>query len=613
MLGITKRVFWPILAALLSGVMLAMCFPDWNLSGFVWVWMLPLLTAIWRGEKKRYGFCIGYLAGLVFWLINLKWLWTVSGLGAMVMAAFLALYFGLWGAVAVSVGNPWRKRKTKETKEGESSTSKIQQKIDQKQSSQKVGLLGGVLGESTRSLKFAFINAAAWVGFEWLRGWVFTGFGWNGLGVAFHDIPVLAQAADLVGVTGLAFMPVFMSAVIIQTASRLKSEAASGKLRPRLDFSVAALLLALQFCYGVWRVKNVNDWETERVRILLVQGNIPQDIKWDPASVADIFKIYADTTRAGMASLEDENLEQLQANVDGDAVELKQPDLVIWPESAFPTPLYFADNFEGHIVFGEARHLIDEEIRPLGKFTLVAGMNEFESDFDGQRATWKEGGRQYNSIAAVAPEGELETSITTYRKIHLVVFGEYIPLVDQLPFLGDLFKFSSGADFSGNFDAGTSTDPMTVPAGGVTVQLIPSVCFEDTVGRLTRKFVRSEPQIILNVTNDGWFKKSESAAQHMANAKFRAIELRRPMVRSANTGVSGIVSITGSLVDPVTGKRQVVEDESGDHFVRSSVYGHAYAPKHGPMTLYALVGDWFSYLMMALVVVAIFRSKLSKG
>ena len=145
------------------------------------------------------------------------------------------------------------------------------------------------------------------------------------------------------------------------------------------------------------------------------------------------------------------------------------------------------------------------------------------------------------------------------------------------------------------------------------MQLIPSVCFEDTVGRLTRKFVRSEPQIILNVTNDGWFKKSESAAQHMANAKFRAIELRRPMVRSANTGVSGIVSITGSLVDPVTGKRQVVEDESGDHFVRSSVYGHAYAPKHGPMTLYALVGDWFSYLMMALVVVAIFRSKLSKG
>ena len=82
------------------------------------------------------------------------------------------------------------------------------------------------------------------------------------------------------------------------------------------------------------------------------------------------------------------------------------------------------------------------------------------------------------------------------------------------------------------------------------------------------------------------------------------------MVRSANTGVSGIVSVTGSLVDPVTGKRQVVEDDTGSHFVRSSLYGHAYAPKHGPLTLYAMVGDWFAYLMMLTVVVAAIRSKL---
>ena len=94
---------------------------------------------------------------------------------------------------------------------------------------------------------------------------------------------------------------------------------------------------------------------------------------------------------------------------------------------------------------------------------------------------------------------------------------------------------------------------MTVPIGDGDIQLIPSVCFEDTVGRLTRKFVRTEPQLIINVTNDGWFKDSEAARQHMANAKFRAIELRRPMVRSANTGVSGIISTTGSLVDPTTG------------------------------------------------------------
>ena len=607
---------WPLLAVLVSGTLLAMCFPGLgDISGLVWVWMLPLLPAIWRGESKRYGFGIAYLTGLVFWLLNLQWLWTVSGLGAMTMAAFLALYFGLWGAIAVSLGNPWRKRKPKGAAASSQMTSNIQRKIEQKQQVRQQGkkpawLLAGALGDSMRSLKFAFINAAAWVGIEWLRGWLFTGFSWNGLGVAFHETPVLAQAADLIGVTGLAFLPVFMSAVIVQTACRMKAEAAAGKLKPRLDFSVAALLLALQFCYGIWRINNVGNWETERIRILLVQGNIPQDVKWDPVAVADILQTYSDTTREAIESLENDNLATLQASPDGHTVELKQPDLVIWPESAIPTPLYFADNFDGHIIFGETRHLIDEEIRPLGNFTLISGMNEFEADFDGARATWQEGGRQYNSIAAVPPEGNLETSITTWRKIHLVIFGEYIPLIDKLPFLAELFKFSAGADFAGNFDAGTSTEPMLVPVGDTKLQLIPSVCFEDTVGRLTRKFVRTEPQLIINVTNDGWFKDSEASRQHMANARFRAIELRRPMVRSANTGVSGIISATGSLVDPVTGKRQVIEGEQGNHFVQSSVYGHAYAPTHGPITLYALAGDWFALLMIALVIVMTIRGKL---
>jgi len=84
------------------------------------------------------------------------------------------------------------------------------------------------------------------------------------------------------------------------------------------------------------------------------------------------------------------------------------------------------------------------------------------------------------------------------------------------------------------------------------------------------------------------------------------------MVRSANTGVSGIISATGSLVDPATGKRQVIEDKHGSHFVRSSIYGHAYAPLHGPITLYALAGDYFAYLMMVCICWLALRSKLSE-
>ena len=605
-----KAKLWPWLLAMLSGALLALCFPDYNMSGFIWVWMLLLLPAIWVGERKRYGFAVGYVAGFVFWSINLKWIWTVSGLGALVMAGFLALYFGLWGAVAVSIGNPWRKR-TSESNKKEKEGSGIEAKIAAKKSAEgKAGLLAAAIGDSLISLKFAFVNAAAWVAFEWLRGWLFTGFGWNGLGVAFHNTPVLAQSADLVGVTGLAFMPVFMSAVIIQTARRLGNEAQTGKIKARLDFSVAALLLAVQFCYGIWRVKDVTGWETEQVRVLLVQENIPQDIKWEPRASADIRQGYADSTAAAMDALEQENFRLVEENVNGEAVELKAPDLVVWPESALPSPLLFGEGYDGYFLYGHTRHLIEEEIRPLGNFTLIAGMNEFEAVFGEEIINFKEGGEQYNSIAVIKPEGELAANVDTYRKMHLVIFGEYIPFVEQLPFLRDLFKFSSGADFAGGFTPGKSTEPLTVDTKEGEVQLIPTVCFEDSVGRLTRKFVRAAPQVIVNVTNDGWFKQSEAAAQHMANAKFRAIELRRPMIRSANTGVSGIISATGSMRDPVTGERQVLEDENGSHFVRSRLYGNAYAPTHGPVSLYTLLGDWFAYLMIVLTIVIMVRAKI---
>lgn len=619
-----KKILLPILAAILSGVLLSLCFPGWDFSKLVWVWMLPLLPAIWRGEKKRYGFFIGYIAGLVFWLINMKWLWTVSGLGAMVMAGYLATYFGIWGAIAVSIGNPWRKSKTTTKAKSAGATtgqSKIQEKIDAKKKTAQAGRKNmpskAFIKESARSLKFAFINAAAWVGLEWLRGWVITGFSWNGLGTAFHNTPVLAQAADVVGLAGLSFLPVLMSAVLIQTGKRFIAEAKTGSLKPRLDFSVAALLLTVHFCYGVFRIHQVNQWETQRLKVLLVQENIPQTLKWDPAQTALIMQGYADATEAAMHALEEENTKLLQDNVNGEAIELKNPDLVIWPESALAEPLLFID--EGikddatqtsYHLYGSTRHLLNERVRPLGNFTLVTGINEFEAERSGDYINGVVGGRNYNSIAVIEPGDPIEQRITTYHKIHLVLFGEYIPFLDSVPLFKELFKFSSGADFTGNFQAGSSSQSLSVPTSSGDIQMIPNICFEDTVGRLTRKFIRQSPQVIVNVTNDGWFKESEAAAQHMANAKFRAIELRRPMIRCANTGVSGIISMTGSFVDPVTGKRQVIEDEDGNHFVKSTLYGHAYAPINGQFSVYAFAGDWFAYLMMLSILIIAVKAKL---
>ena len=107
--------FWPGFAALLSGVLLALCYPTWNLSSLIWFWALPLLAALWfstPGEKKNgnirsrawRGWWIGYLSGLVFFLINLSWLAEVSGVGAVALPAYLAVYFGFWGAFAATLG-----------------------------------------------------------------------------------------------------------------------------------------------------------------------------------------------------------------------------------------------------------------------------------------------------------------------------------------------------------------------------------------------------------------------------------------------------------------------------------------------------------------------------
>jgi apolipoprotein N-acyltransferase len=180
-----------------------------------------------------------------------------------------------------------------------------------------------------------------------------------------------------------------------------------------------------------------------------------------------------------------------------------------------------------------------------------------------------------------------------YQKHHLVIFGETIPFADSIPFLKEIYKQQSGLEYVGSFTPGVSFDPLPIPtASGTVIGAIPTICFEDSVGRLTRKFVRSGPQVIVNVTNDGWFRESAAAAQHFANARFRAIELRRPMLRSANNGVSAAVDTTGSTAHPDSGKPQVLVDANGSHFTRGSLLAELDVPLHPTSSLYAVIGDW---------------------
>lgn len=507
--------------AALSGVLLAWCYPRFNIESLVWVWASPLMILLWFARPAnlrhpgRRGFGLGYLAGIVFFAINLSWITEVTWIGYLVFPFYLGLYFGFWGLFAATVGRP-RVALLDPGSEKESS----------------------LFRSSIHTLTCAFLNASCWVALEWLRGWLMTGFGWNGLGVAFHDNLTLIQAADLVGVTGLAFMPLFVNAVLVTTVKRFHLEIKTRRMRPHLDFGVALLLVTGVFLYGLGHSLAPPPAGRD-LRLVLVQLNIPQDEKWDERFGGLIMDNYAAFTIP--------------------AVETHEPDLVVWPESSLP-----------HVLFSDASHVpYFNEILFKGDFHLMLGANEL----DYQKRLY------YN--AAVLMSRSVDTHLSVYRKVHLVPFGEFVPFRKSLPFLNDWFE----RVIPGDFNRGTSTDPL--PLAGESLSVVPMICFEDTVGRLARRFVRDEPQLLVNVTNDGWFGKSAAAEQHLANARFRTVELRRPMARACNTGVTCLIDTRGAVT-------HALRTPEGDIFIEGALLGVLRVPDEPVETFYARHGDLFT-------------------
>jgi apolipoprotein N-acyltransferase len=465
------------------------------------------------------------------------------------------LFWGAFGAFAATLGNPRR----------------------------------GQEMNCARSLRLAFCNGAVWAGLEWLRGWLFTGFGWNPLGVAFHETPAIAQAADLLGVAGLSMLLVFFQAVLVQFVRRMMN--GDGNRARRLDFAVAAALVGILIGYGLARMSLEKQRESVRLKALLVQINIPQDaarVLWEPI---DVHMAYEDETLNALGKLADQ---------DGGGVSKPWPDWVMWPESALTGRIMRADDGTWG-AWQEDMETISQA-HAAGPFQLIYGTNELESEKSGEnQLVMKKRGRAWNSLAVMSPENELQT----YRKRHLVIFGETIPFVDSIPLLKKIYEQQAGVEYGGSFTPGVSKDPLPIPtAEGKVIGAIPTICFEDTVARITRLFLRPEAQVIVNVTNDGWFKESAAAAQHFANARFRSIELRRPMLRCANTGVSAAIDTTGSTAHPDTGKPQEITDAKGSHFTRGSRLVELNVPLKPSFSLYAIIGDW-GVISLALGAVAL--------
>ena len=339
--------------------------------------------------------------------------------------------------------------------------------------------------------------AAAFGIAEWLRAVAFTGFPWNPIGFAAMPVPLLMQSVSVVGVTGMNALAVFVFSVPALLADRRG-------LRPGL--AIAALLVAAHVGFGLYRLALADAGAAggRELSVRIVQPDILQTEKWEGSVRDRIFKAILDLSSA-------------PAKAAG-----FKPDLILWPETS--VPFLFTERPDGLAAIGES--LADGQL-------LLAGAVRQEGA-EGTNA----GARYYNSVVAVDDKGEIVDAVD---KVHLVPFGEYLPFEDDLAEIG----IEKIVPFPMSFSAGAKRHPLIVDG---SLRAVPFVCYEiifpDLVDRDT-----AEADVVVNVTNDAWFGDTPGPYQHFRQAQVRAVETGLPLIRAANTGISGVVDSHGRIVD----------------------------------------------------------------
>jgi len=541
------KKLWPWLAAICSGVLYAACFAPFNLTWFCWIALTPLIAAIWfSGAESRYSWLrnllLGYVAGLTFFWIVFSWLTTVTVLGWFVLEFYMAIYFAIWAWLCGLL-------RPREGKQRSAGVSKWDQMLMRARSTAAPPPSPWI--KSTNNLRLAFILAAAWTTQEWLRGWVFSGFGWNNLGVALHDYWPLIQITELTGVAGLSFLVAFANVILLTTAYRLIVEARTRVMRPHFDFTVTMAAIVGILIFGL-RSAQISP-PTKSLRVAAVQSNVPQFQKFDPQFTRRIFDQFRRLSEIALRSN-------------------PPPDLLVWPESSMPGPV-LADQESYKFVM---------DLAASADTDLLLGTIDVD-----QRDV-------YNAALLVSDGGE---RVQMYRKIHLVPFGEYVPGRHTVPLLAQIVGDQVPADFK------AGKEPTVFTLTNSEIHVAPLVCFEDTIGELARQFVlpnETSPgaNLLVDVTNDGWFKTSAGSHQHLANAIFRCVETRRPMIRAANTGVTCFVNQFGRVT-------QMLRDETGSTFTEGVLAGEIKVPTEQELTFYVRHGELFAKACAAITLVSI--------
>lgn len=516
----TSIPWMPWALALLSGVLSGGCFtslPERILSWLPWVALAPLCWAVWMlplPERPHLGarrcFLLGWVAGMISFLVSLFWITTVTVAGWIALCAILAIYHGLWGLFAGMILRP----------------------IGMGQDPARTWL------GSLRNLLVALLAAAAWTALEWLRGTLFSGFGWNSLGVALGGNIPLCQIASVTGTSGLTFLCILSSAIAAITVERLRREIRIGRPRPHFDFFAVVFLIVLVFSHGV-RVLTAPRIPSFPLLVAGVQGNIPVYDYWDKDKGDAILARYLRMSREALK---------------GD------PDLLVWPEAATPRPLLLDE-----ITFAQVKQLAEKS-----RADFLIGSVHYEAEPKGD----------YNS--AILLTGHATTS-QIYNKVHLVPFGEFVPFRKSFP----LIAWIERKEVPYDFDPGKG--PALLEMANRPVKLGPLICFEDTLGDQTRRTAALGAQLLVTLTNDGWFEHSAGTRQHLANARLRTVETGLPLLRVADTGITCVIDRFGRIIQELHGP-------GGDTFIEGILKAEIAVPQHPVPTFYTLHGELFAHV-----------------
>ncbi len=492
--------------AFISGLLLILCFPTIDLYVLSWFVLVPFILSLYEKEPKQ-AFIAGMFFGAPYFFGTLYWIYhSVNHYGnipfvtSIMLVILLCFYLSLYTGI--------------------------------------FALLFSITIKNTK-LPSLFVAPVFWVVLEYLRSYLFTGFPWSIIGYTQYKLLTLIQIADITGIYGISFLLVAVNGAIADIfliRIRVKDMPLFPMLQTVIGFSSLLVFILITAIYGQWKI--AQQIPGEYVKVSIVQGNIEQDKKWEPAYQRYVIETYQDLSYKAATS---------------------SPSMIIWPETAVPfffkadekyteELIHFQNKLNTYLLFGSI---------------LYKGKREGKTFFS-------------NSAVLLDKNGKV---VYEYDKIHLVPFGEYVPLQKVLFFVK---KLVVGI---GDYTRGNSY-LVAEPYFGKFATV---VCYEIIFPGLVRKFFTDKGNFLVNITNDAWFGRTTGPYQHFSMAVFRAIENRKPVIRVANTGISGFIDSKGRIIAKTELFKQVILTRD--------------IKTNATKSFYTKYGDLFSYLCFVLSIV----------